>query len=156
MYEDIVQDVEKACEKMNYLSALEHAIDKNKDLVIREIENSNDCRDCFDIWHFLFKFAEKDLGSCLDVYLKFLMVIFHYMSLDDTIVSVVATVQHILDEGNVGYLKVAVNLALKKYDKDILEKIREAEKKITERIIPDISSGSGMYLSPWRYSKNGH
>ena len=146
-----MQDVEKACEKMDYFSALEHAIDKNKDLVIHEVENANDCCDCFDIWCLLFHLAEEDCGSCLDVDLKFLMTILHYMSLDDTIESVVATVKQILDEGDLESLTDAVHLALEKHARDILEKIREAEKKISERIIPNNSSGSGMYLNPWRY-----
>ena len=150
-YRVIVQDVEKACEKMDYFSALEHAIDKNKELVIHEVENANDCRDCFDIWCFLFHMAEEDCGSCLDVDLKFLMTVLHYMSLDDTIESIVATVKQILDEGDLKSLSDAVHLALEKHAKDILEKVREAEKKISERIIPNDSSGSGMYLNPWRY-----
>ena len=43
------------------------------------------------------------------------------------------------------------NVALEKHDKDILEKIREAEKQILERIAVMNPSGSGMYLKTWQY-----
>ena len=155
-YQEIVQDVEKACEKMDYLSALEQAIDENIDLIIHEVENANDCRHYFDIWCFISHLAEDDFESCVDEEFLYLMAIFHYMSFDDVIQSVVATVKQILDKGDVKSLTVAVKLALKKYEKVILKKVREAQKKVSESIIPDYSSGSGMHLKPWRYSKNSH
>ena len=97
-YQEIVQDVEKARRRMDYFSALEYAIDENKDIVIHEVENANDCRDCFHIWCFLSYIVEEDCGSCLNVDLKFLMTVFHYMSLVDTIQYVVVTVKQILDD----------------------------------------------------------
>ena len=155
-YQEIVQDVEKACEKMDYLSALEQAIDENIDLIIHEVENANDCRHYFDIWCFISDLAEDDFESCVHEEFLYLMAIFHYMSFDDVIQSVVATVKQILDKGDAKSLTVAVKLALKKYEKVILKKVCEAQKKVSESIIPDYSSGSGIYLKPWRYSKNSH
>ena len=115
---------------MSYVhSDLQNVVDP-----IHEVENANDCRDCFDIWCFLFHMTEEDCGSCLDVDLKFLMTILHYMSFDDTIESVVVTVKQILDEGDLKSLTDAVHLALEKHAKDILEKVCDTEKMISKKL----------------------
>ena len=101
------------------------------------------------MWCLLSHWVKRSFGSGLFTELKYLMAIFHYMPLDDTILTVLATVKQILDKGNVTSLDDAINLALDMYDKNIVKKVREAEKRISERIISSISSGSGMYLNPY-------
>ena len=66
------------------------------------------------------------------------------------------SIKNILDDDEEVTLCDASRIAVDKHDNDIVEKVRKAEKDISERIIPDNFSGSGMYLYPWRYSKNSH
>ena len=162
-YQEIMQDVKGAYQKMDFVDALDYAISKNKALILTSVENADDSQDCFDIWcvlsnHIVTKkcnspyslcFCKRCQGSSIARQLKFLMVMFQWMLLDDTIQSITKTVKQITESGDVAYGVDVVNLALEQHEKVILDKIREAEKEIFDKITAKNTSGSGMYLNPW-------
>ena len=88
--------------------------------------------------------------------LKYWLLMFHYMDMDDVIQDITLSIKNILNDDEEVTLCDASRIAVEKHDKVIVEKVREAEKDISESIIPSNFSGSGMYLYPWRYSKNSH
>ena len=80
------------------------------------------------------------------------------MDMDDVVQDIILSIKKLMndDDDEEVTLCDASRIAVEEHDKDIVEKVREAEKDISERIIPPNFSGSGMYLNPWRYSKNSH
>ena len=80
---------------------------------------------------------------------------FHHMNTDDVIQDIMPSIKQILkDDDEEVTLWNAVHLAVENHDKDILDMAREAEKRISERIMIEKKGGRGMYLKPWRYNKN--
>ena len=86
-------------------------------------------------------------------HLKYMLRMFHYMDMDDVIQDIVLSIETIVDDDDENEVSLwdASHIAVGKHGDAISEKAREAEKRISERIIPSKSSGSGMYLNPWRY-----
>ena len=80
------------------------------------------------------------------------------MDMDDVVQDIILSIKNLMIDNNDEEVTLcdAYRIAVEKHDKDIVEKVREAEKDISERITPNNFSGSGMYLYPWRYSKNSH
>ena len=156
-------------QNMSYLEALSYALEKNEQIVLKSIANAkgSDVIDYFNIWRvlaarkskngyrwlsFLPCYCNECKGrTCMISNLKYWLLMFHYMDMDDVIQGITLSIKNILDDDEEVTLFDASHIAVEKHDKEILEKVREAEKKISERIIP--ASGSGMYLNPWRYSK---
>ena len=172
-YKEIMHDVEEALHyhDMSYLDALDNAVVKNKDLILISIDNvlEDDCDDDdpLTIWRALaaaVKTKNKECRSSSSFYyeccgiwmithLKYMLRMFHYMDMDDVIQDIVLSIETIMydDDENEVSLWDASHIAVGKHGNAISEKAREAEKRISERIIPSVSSGAGMYLNPWRY-----
>ena len=92
--------------------------------------------------------------TCMVSNLKYWLLIFHYMDMDDVIQDITLSIKNILDDDEEVTLCDGSRIAVEKHSKDIVEKVREAKKDISERIIPNNFSRSGMYLNPWRYLKS--
>ena len=173
-YKEIMYDVEEALhyQNMSYLDALSCALEKNKQIVLTSIANARVCDadDSFDIWSALAALDNKNkecnwlsyspcycndcCGTCVIIHLEYMLLMFHHMDTDEVIFAVMKSINQILKDDDEVTLWDASHIAVKNHENVILEKAREAEKEISGSIIPSISSGSGMYLNPWRYSKN--
>ena len=171
-YKEIMHDVEEALhyQDMSYLDALDNAVVKNKDLILISIDNvlEDDCDDDhpLTIWRALAAAVKTKNTECVSPslyyeccgiwmikHLKYMLRLFHYMDMDDVIQDIVLSIETIMenDDENEVSLWDASHIAVGKYGNVISKKVREAEKRISERIIPSKSSGAGMYLNPWRY-----
>ena len=80
-----------------------------------------------------------------------MLVMFHHMSTDDVIHDILLSIRKILKGDDEVTLWDASHIAVEKHENVILEKVREAEKEISERIRMKKKDGQGMYLNPWRY-----
>ena len=155
---------------MNYLEALSCALEKNKQIVLTSIANAKGCDvvDSFDIWcalaarkskngcHWLSYspcYCDECKGrACMISYLKYLLLMFHYMDMDDVVQDIIISIKKLMnDDDDELTLRDASHIAVEKHENVILEKVREAEKEISERITMKKKDGRGMYLSPWRY-----
>ena len=84
-------------------------------------------------------------------YLKYMLRMFHQMKMDDVIHVLMVTTKQIMDSDDDVTLWDATHITVEKHGKIILEKAREAETKLSEKILAEQSeSGSGMYLNPWK------
>ena len=143
--------------------------------MLTSIANAKGCEvgDSFDIWCALAARKSKNgcrwlsyspcycnecKGTCMISYLKYLLLMFHYMDMNDVVQDIIISIKKLRDDDDDEEVTLcdASHIAVEKHENVILEKVREAEKDISERIIPPNFSGSGMYLNPWRYSKNSH
>ena len=170
-YKEIMYDVEEALhyQNMSYLDALSCALEKNKQIVLKSIANVKGCDvdDCFDIWCVLAArksqngcrwisfspcYCNECQGACMISYLKYLLLMFHYMDMDDVVQDIMSSIKKSMDDDD-GELTLcdASHIAVEKHENVILEKVREAEKEISERITMKKKDGQGMYLNPWRY-----
>ena len=172
-YKEIMYDVKEVlhCQNMTYVDALDYALEKNKDLILSSVDYAlkNDCSndDPFTIWRALVDLETRNkechwlsyspcycnncCGTCMITHLKYMLIMFHHMATDDVIHDIVLSIETIMDDDDEVALLDVAEIAVKKHRNAVLEKVREAEKRISERIIPRKSSGSGMYLNPWRY-----
>ena len=170
-YNEIMYDVEEGLQyqDMSYADALDYAVEKNIDLILISIDNAlkDGCGDdnSFTIWCALavavenknkecrsLSYYDKCCGIWMVTQLKYMLRIFHYMDMDVVVQDIMLSINQIMnhDDDDESTLCETIQIAVGKHDKDILEKTREAEKKISERIIPNKSSGCGLYLNPWR------
>ena len=171
-YKKIMYDVKEALlfKNMSYLDALSRALEKNKQSVLTSIANVKgyDVDDCFDIWcvlaarkskngcrwiSYLPCYCNECKGrACMISYLKYLLLMFHYMDVDDVVQDIMSSIKKVMDDDD-GELTLcdASHIAVEKHENVILEKVREAEKEILERITMKKKDGQGMHLNPWRY-----
>ena len=170
VYQGILSDIEEVqyYQDYNYLDALDYAVDKNKDLILSSVDNAVEegggDDNSFNIWSVLAAVSLKDInkgchwlsysscycdechGSCMIPYLKYLLQIFRQMEMDKVIETVMVTLKQIMAEDDVSVWD-ATHIAVEKHEKIILDKVREADKNISDKIM-GVSSGAGMYY-PW-------
>ena len=166
-------DVEEALQyqNMSYLDALNYTVGKNIDLILISIDNvlKDDCTDdnAFTIWRALAAPVENKNKRChsssyydecwgiwMVKHLKYMLRMFHHMDMDDVIQDILLSINQIINDDDDDGITLwdAIHLAVENHANEILGKAREVKKKISERIIPNHSSGSGMYLNPWRHT----
>ena len=155
---------------MSYLEALSYALEQNKQIVLTSIANAKGCDvvDSFDIWCALVARKSKNGcrwlsyspcycseckgRACMISYLKYLLLMFHYMDMDDIVQDIITSIKKLMDDDDDELtLRDASHIAVEKHENVILEKVCEAEKDISERITMKKKDGQGMYLNPWRY-----
>ena len=167
-YTEIMYDVEQALQyqNMSYVDALDYALAKNKDSILTSVDTAlnDDCGDddSFTIWCALAALGNKNKGChwlsyspcycneccgiCMTIHLKYMLLMFHHMDTDDIIYAVMESINQILQADDKVTLFDASEIAVGEHKKDIVEKVHEAEKEITDRIV---SSKSGIHLNPW-------
>ena len=75
------------------------------------------------------------------------------MDMDDVVQDIIISIKKLMDDDDGELtLRDASHIAVEKHENVILEKVREAEKEILERITKKKKDGQGMYLNPWRYT----
>ena len=148
IYKEIVHDVEEALhyQNMNYLEALSSALEKNKQIILKSIANAKGCDvgDSFDIWCALAA-RKSNTGcrwlsyspcycdeckrrACMISYLKYLLLMFHYMDMDDVVQDIIISIKKLMDDDDGELtLRDASHIAVEKHENVILEKVREAE-----------------------------
>ena len=172
-YKKIMYDVEEALlfKNTSYLDALSRALEKNKQIILASIANAKGCDvgNSFDIWCALAArkskigcrwlsyspcYCDECKGrACMISYLKYLLLMFHYMDMDDVVQDIIISIKKLMnDDGDELTLRDASHIAVEKHENAILEKVREAEKEISERITMKKRDGHGMYLNSWGYS----
>ena len=72
--------------------------------------------------------------------------------MDNVVQDIIILIKKLMnDDDDELTLRDASHIAVEKHENVILEKVREAEKEISERITMKKKDGQGMYLNPWRY-----
>ena len=75
------------------------------------------------------------------------------MDMDDVVQDIILSIKKLMnDDDDELTLRDASHIAVEKHENVILEKVREAEKEISERITMKKKDGQGMYLNPWQYN----
>ena len=167
-YKEIMYDVELALQyqNMSYTDALDYALEKNKDSIFTSIDTAlnDDCGDddSFTIWCALAALRNKNKGChwlsyspcycneccgiCMTIYLKYMLLMFHHMDTDDIIYDVMGSITRILQADDKVTLFDASEIAVQEHRNDIVEKVHEAEKGITDSIV---SGKSGIHQDSW-------
>ena len=75
------------------------------------------------------------------------------MDREDIVQDIIISIKKLMDDDDDELtLRDVSRIAVEKHENVILEKVREAEKDISERITMKKKDGQGMYLNPWRYT----